>query len=65
MSNGRCRLHGGKSTGARTAAGIQRIRLAVTKQGQYTKAARAEQEEFRRLLRACRTELQEIAGGDQ
>lgn len=29
----RCRLHGGKSTGARTAAGIQRIRQASWKDG--------------------------------
>jgi hypothetical protein len=26
MANGRCRLHGGKSTGARTAAGLARVR---------------------------------------
>ena len=62
MSNGRCRLHGGKSTGARTAAGIERIRRAVTKHGQYTKVRRAEHDEFRELLRACRTELQGITG---
>ena len=37
--NGRCRLHGGLSTGPKTVAGIERIRQAVTKHGFYTKAA--------------------------
>jgi hypothetical protein len=31
MKNGRCRLHGGLSTGPKTVAGIERIRQAVTK----------------------------------
>jgi len=39
MKNGRCRLHGGLSTGPKTVAGIERIRQAVTKHGFYTKAA--------------------------
>ena len=33
MKNGRCRFHGGKSTGARTKAGKERHRRAVTKHG--------------------------------
>jgi hypothetical protein len=34
MSNGRCRLHGGLSTGAKTEAGIiEQIQRAVTKHG--------------------------------
>jgi hypothetical protein len=33
MPNGRCRLHGGLSTGPKTAAGIERIRQAATKYG--------------------------------
>jgi hypothetical protein len=39
MKNGRCRLHGGLSTGPKTVAGIERIRQAVTKHGFYTKEA--------------------------
>ena len=35
MSNGRCRMHGGASTGPRTAVGIARIRKAGTKHGGY------------------------------
>ena len=33
MANGRCRLHGGLSTGPRTRAGIERIRQANTRHG--------------------------------
>lgn len=54
MPNGRCRLHGGLSTGARTAAGIERIRQAVTKHGRYSKQAKAQRVEYRKLVRGCR-----------
>jgi hypothetical protein len=57
MGNGRCRLHGGLSTGAKTAEGIERIRRAVTKHGKYSKRAKAERAEYRELLRACREML--------
>jgi len=36
MANGRCRLHGGKSTGARTAAGLARCRAARLVHGHRT-----------------------------
>jgi hypothetical protein len=36
MKNGRCRLHGGLSTGPQTAEGLERIRKAVTKHGRYS-----------------------------
>src|SRR5271170_2050938 len=39
MANGRCRLHGGLSTGPRTRHGIERIRKANSKHGRYTKTA--------------------------
>lgn len=35
MPNGRCRLHGGKSTGPKTPEGKARMRHAVTKHGLY------------------------------
>jgi hypothetical protein len=60
MRNGRCRLHGGLSTGARTPEGIERIRRAVTKHGMYSKRARVEREHYRHLLRQCRETLEEI-----
>ncbi len=37
MKNGRCRLHGGKSTGARTRQGIKKLRQVNLIHGKYTK----------------------------
>ena len=36
MANGRCRLHGGKSTGPRTKEGRKRMKEANTKHGLYS-----------------------------
>jgi hypothetical protein len=41
MANGRCRMHGGRSTGPRTADGIARLRTARTAHGGYSAAERA------------------------
>src|SRR5215831_13673653 len=57
MRNGRCRLHGGLSTGPKTAEGIERIRRAVTKHGRYSRAAKAERRWYETLLKGCRTLL--------
>lgn len=50
MPNGRCRMHGGASTGARTEAGKARIRAAVvaanTTHGIYASALRADEREL-------------------
>lgn len=55
MRNGRCRLHGGLSTGARTPEGIERIRQAVRKHGRYSEDEKAlrwiKREEYRRMAR--------------
>jgi hypothetical protein len=42
MANGRCRMHGGKSTGPRTPEGLERSRRANQKHGHYTLEARIE-----------------------
>ena len=60
MKNGRCRLHGGLSTGPKTAEGIQRIRRAVTKHGGYTAAAKTELKLFRELIKECRTTIRKL-----
>src|SRR3954468_6696350 len=52
MRNGRCRMHGGTSTGPRTAEGLQRIRKARTRTGLYS----AEMVEFRRWAAELREE---------
>src|SRR5713226_9411638 len=62
MANGRCRLHGGLSTGAKTAKGIERIRRAVTKHGSYSKGAREERDYYRKLVKDCRETLAAVSG---
>ena len=56
MPNGRCRLHGGKSTGPRTASGLERSRRANWKHGYYSAQAKAQ----RASARASRRKLQEL-----
>jgi hypothetical protein len=60
MPNGRCRLHGGLSTGPKTLAGIERIRRAVTKHGRYSNEARAERDSYRKLLQHCQEMLSSL-----
>ncbi len=54
MANGRCRLHGGLSTGPKTAEGIEKIRQATTKHGRYSKQNNAETADYRKLMEDCR-----------
>jgi hypothetical protein len=56
MSNGRCRFHGGLSTGPRTPEGLQRIVRARTVHGAYG----AEMRELRRLMRTLREEQRRV-----
>jgi hypothetical protein len=60
MANGRCRLHGGKSTGPKTAEGRDRIRRALTKHGKYTQAAKNERRQYRELIRDARETLKSL-----
>lgn len=55
MQNGRCRLHGGKSTGPRTPEGLERSRRANWKHGRYSAEAIAERREMRRVLGALQS----------
>jgi hypothetical protein len=64
-ANGRCRLHGGLSTGPKTVEGIERIRRAVTKHGRYSAAAKAERRASLELLMECRAMLAGIVGKDE
>lgn len=56
MKNGRCRMHGGLSTGPRTQAGLERIRQANWKHGRFSAEAKAE----RRLLRQLCRQVKEL-----
>jgi hypothetical protein len=51
MKNGRCRMHGGLSTGPRTAEGLERNRKARWKHGVYSQETRAILAESRRQWR--------------
>lgn len=56
MGNGRCRMHGGVSTGPRTADGLQRIVQARTVHGAYG----AEMRVLHRLMRALGEEQRRV-----
>ena len=57
---GRCKLHGGASTGPRTKDGLARLTEARTKHGLYTKEKRAEARRFAEQGRQMRGELKEL-----
>ncbi len=61
MRNGRCRMHGGLSTGAKTPEGIERIRRAKTIHGRYSISSRTESQNFRDLLQTFRSLLRGVS----
>ena len=56
MPNGRCRMHGGASTGPRTVEGLERLRAARTKHGLRSAAA----SEVRDLVRALKAKTKQL-----
>jgi hypothetical protein len=54
MPNGRCKLHGGKSTGPRTPEGLERSRRANWKHGHFSREAKAERSRLRAAILAVR-----------
>ena len=58
--NGRCRLHGGLSTGARTPEGLQRISEANIKHGRQTKDKLAAQRHAAKVGRLVMDELKRL-----
>jgi hypothetical protein len=59
MPNGRCRMHGGPSTGPRTQEGKDRIRAAHWKHGRYSQEGIRRRREARAIMRAMRELLKE------
>ena len=60
MKNGRCRLHGGKSTGPRTPEGLEKSRKANWKHGFYSIKAREEKRIVGFVFRKSRYLLDEL-----
>ena len=58
--NGRCGLHGGLSTGARTPEGLKRISEANLKHGMMTKDKLATQRHLAAVSRSLRAEIKRI-----
>jgi len=58
--NGRCGLHGGKSTGATTPEGLQRISEVNLKHGRYTKDKLERKRRAAEVGRECRAKLKII-----
>ena len=56
----RCRMHGGKSTGAKTAEGRARLSALHLKHGRSTTAAKAEAKRRAQVGREIRAELRDI-----
>src|SRR4029077_12423298 len=54
MPNGRCKVHGGKSTGPRTPEGLERSRRANWKHGHFSLEAKAERLRLRAAILALR-----------
>jgi hypothetical protein len=54
MPNGRCKFHGGKSTGPRTPEGLERSRRANWKHGHFSREAKAERSRVRAAILALR-----------
>lgn len=60
MANGRCRMHGGRSTGPRTQEGLERSRTANYKHGFYSEEMILERRYNRVLLQKCREFLDRV-----
>lgn len=63
MANGRCRMHGGKSTGHKTEEGKRNHALAVTTTGLYTNKALEERRQARKLLNDTKLLLSSLQRG--
>ena len=58
--NGKCKLHGGRSSGPRTKGGLARLVASKTTHGRFTAAKRAEAKRSAQIGREVRAELRDI-----
>ena len=63
MANGKCRMHGGKSTGPRTQEGLEGSRKANWKHGYYSAESVALRRYTNWLLRESRAIIESVKGG--
>jgi hypothetical protein len=64
MANGRCRMHGGWSTGPRSIEGRKRSCLANWKHGRYSAAAKAQSGRLREFLQDIKRLTSELCDGE-
>ena len=60
MKNGRCRLHGGKSTGPKTSIGKENCRNARLIHGYYSQLSIVKRKEARMMIKKFRNFLSEM-----
>ncbi len=60
MANGRCRMHGGMSTGPRTPQGLERSRIANYKHGFYSAELIEQRSYIRQVLHVSREILKKM-----
>src|SRR5271157_511534 len=60
MRNGRCRMHGGASTGPRTSASLAHSARANWKHGRYSAKAKREARLLRQFLRECKEQCRTV-----
>jgi hypothetical protein len=60
MTNGRCRLHGGKCTGPKTEEGRYRIKKANLKHGFYSADEIEERKAGRALIKEMKLNIQDV-----
>lgn len=65
MHNGRCRMHGGTSTGPRTERGLARSSRANWQHGLYSAKAKLEAKLLHQFLRECREQCRDITASCQ
>lgn len=61
MKNGRCRLHGGLSTGPKTLEGLSRSRVANWKHGKYSADKVVLKKSISASIRECRELLKNLS----
>ncbi len=60
MKNGRCRMHGGRSTGPQTNEGLERSQSARLIHGKYSASAKARKKELVLTIRTIRKWIDQI-----